>query len=81
VPATLEFLLDGLEIVELAVDDDPRPFVFTGDGLIAGREVDDAETRMAEGHAPVIGQPVALSVGPSMVEAPGGSFDRGRRDR
>src|SRR4029453_3313237 len=48
VSATLEFLLDSLEIVELAVDDDPRALVFAGDGLIAGREVDDAQPRMAK---------------------------------
>src|SRR4029450_2664101 len=80
VPASLEFVLDCLEIVELAVDDDPRPLVFAGDGLIAGREIDDAQPRMAKGHSPVGGYPVALSVGSPMVKPPSGSFDRGGRD-
>ena len=80
VPGLLELALDRLEIVELAVDDDPRALVFAGDRLIAGRQVDDAQPRMAEGDAPIGGDPVALAVGPAMVEAPGGAFDRGRRD-
>ena len=80
VSAPLELVLDCLEIVELAVDDDPSALVFASDGLIAGREIDDAQPRMAKGHSPVGGYPVALSVGSPMVKAPSGSFNRGRRD-
>src|SRR5262245_40098546 len=80
-PVTLQFLLDRLVTVELAVDDDLRLFVFTGDWLITGRQVDDAQPRMAEGHPSVGGYPVALSVGPATVETSGGAFDRGRRNR
>jgi hypothetical protein len=34
------------------------------DGLVAGREVDDAEPRVAEADAAVLGHPHALGVGP-----------------
>ena len=47
VAPALEVALHTLEVVELAVDDDPHALVFAGDRLIAGRQVDDAEPGMA----------------------------------
>ena len=40
--ATLQLASLPLEVVELTVDDDMNPFVFVRDGLIAGREVNNA---------------------------------------
>ena len=48
------------------------PFVFAGDRLIAGGQVDDAEPRMPEGNAAVGRDPMALPVGAAMIEALGG---------
>jgi hypothetical protein len=80
VAASLELVLDRLEPVELSVDDDPGALVLAGDRLIAGREVDDAQPRMAEGHASVGRDPVALSVRSAVEEALRRSVDRRGRD-
>jgi hypothetical protein len=53
VTGLLELALDRLEAVEFAVDDDPRLFVFAGDRLIPGREIDDAEPAVAQRNAAV----------------------------
>jgi len=42
VSGVLQLTADPFEVVELAVDDDPRRFVLVGDRLVAGGEVDDA---------------------------------------
>ena len=76
----LQFPLDRFIAVEFAVDDDVGLAVLAGDGLIAGGEVDDAETRVAEGDAAVGRYPVALAVGAAMVEALGGAVQDCFRD-
>ena len=43
---SFELLLDGFVAIELAVDHDPGALTFTGDRLVAGGEIDDAEPRM-----------------------------------
>ena len=80
-PMRLEVPLDRLEVVELAIDDDPRALVFAGDRLIAGRKVDDAQPRMTKSDSFICGQPLTVPVGPAMVKAPCGAFDRCRRNR
>ncbi len=63
---------DRLEVVELAVDDDVERFVFVGDRLIAGGQVDDAQPRVPEAGAPVRGRPRRLVVRAAMHETPRG---------
>jgi hypothetical protein len=43
-----QFLLDCFVPIELAVADDRRPLILACDRLIARREIDDAEARMAQ---------------------------------
>ena len=49
----LEFALDCFVAVEFAVDDDAGLSVLACDRLIPGREIDDAEPRVAESDAAV----------------------------
>ena len=42
VPALFQFVALAFKIIELAVDDDPYAVVFIRNGLIAGREIDNA---------------------------------------
>jgi hypothetical protein len=44
--SALQLLLDGLVIVEFAVNDNVLACVFAGDRLVTGGEVDDAEASM-----------------------------------
>src|SRR5262249_50886249 len=66
VPPGFEVALGALEVVDLAVDDDPHRLVLAGDRLLAGRQVDDAEPGVAQPGAPVAGEPGALSVRPAV---------------
>ena len=77
----LEPALRRLEIVELAVDDDPRALVLARDRLIAGRQVDDAEPRMPQRDAPISRQPLALTVRSAVIEPPGRALDEVGRER
>jgi len=76
VASSLELALDRLVAVELPVDDDPRLLVLAHDRLVAGREVDDAEARMTEPDASVVGHPLAPAVGPSVTKGAGGARQR-----
>src|SRR5215813_11645780 len=67
----LELALDCLIAIELAVDDDACLLVLADDRLVAGREIDDAETRMAESDAPVGRNPMALPVRAAVLETAG----------
>ena len=58
-PASLQLASLALEVIKLAVDNDMNPFVLVRDQLIAGREVNDAQPRMAETDA-LIGGPTIL---------------------
>ena len=78
VAAALELPLNRLETVELAVHDDARLLVLAGDRLIPGREVDDAQTRMAQPDAAVGGRPLSLPVRSAMRERLGGTGQRRR---
>ena len=71
----LQLALDPLEVVELAVDDDMHAPVLVRDWLVAGRQIDDAETRMAEPHAPVRSHPLPLPVRPAPHQLRGGALD------
>jgi hypothetical protein len=72
---------DGLVTVELAVDDNAGTFVLAGDGLVPCGQVYDAETRVAERDALVRRNPVALAIGPAMIQTLGGPLHVRRRDR
>jgi hypothetical protein len=48
---SLQFASLALEVIELAVCNDMNLFVLVRDRLIAGREVNDAQPRMAETDA------------------------------
>jgi len=76
VPAALQLAADAFEIVKLPVRDDVKPLVFVRDGLITGRQVDDAEPRVAESGAPVLIDPNALRVGSAMLKPPGRPVER-----
>ena len=66
--ARLELGADALEVVELAVHHDVDRPIFVRDRLVAGGEVDDRESSVAE-RRPMVGRhPVLLPVRPAMVE-------------
>jgi hypothetical protein len=46
VTSTFELALSGLVVVELAVDDNVLAPILTGNGLVSGRKVDNAESRV-----------------------------------
>ena len=64
----LELRLYALVVVELAVRDDPHALILVGDGLVARREVDDAEARVAKRDAAARVDPNLLPVGAAMLE-------------
>ena len=68
VAAADQLALDALVVVELAVDDDVQAFVFVGDRLIAGCQVDNAQPRMPQRDAAVRRDPMPLAVRPAMVQ-------------
>jgi hypothetical protein len=53
VPAPLEFAPDPFEIIKLAVHHDTDISVLAHEWLIARRQIDDAQPRVPEPHAPV----------------------------
>jgi hypothetical protein len=53
VAACFQLALDSLKSVEFAIHDDPRPLILAGNGLVAGRNVDDTQPRVAQAHFPV----------------------------
>ena len=53
-----------------------QPLVLVRDGLITGRQVDDAEPRVAESGAPVPVDPDVLRVGSAMLKPPGRPVER-----
>ena len=70
-----------LVVVELAVDDDVECLVLVRDRLVAGRQVDDAETRVPEADALMRRDPLLLAVGPAMVKRVCGTRENVGRDR
>ena len=67
----LEFALDRFVPVEFTVDDDTGLFVLAGDRLISGREIDDAEPRVAKSNEAVRRYPMALPIGATVMKAVG----------
>jgi hypothetical protein len=78
--ALFELMADTFVAVELAVDDDVSAAVFAAHGLIAGGEVDDAETRMAQTYAAIMANPLALAVGAAVIETLRGALENCGRD-
>src|SRR5438552_2855048 len=64
-----EFLLNRLVIVEFAVNNNAKSFVFICDRLISGREVDDTKTRVPQPDSTIGSDPVSLSVGAPVMKA------------
>ena len=75
----LELAADPLEVIELAIRDDVKPLVFVRDGLVTRRQVDDAQSGVAESGATTSVYPNALRIGPAMLEPPGRPVERLRR--
>jgi hypothetical protein len=73
--------LDCFIAVKLTVDHDSGPAVFTHDGLLASRKVDDTKARVSQRNASVLRQPVALAVWATMIQALGGSLQSCFRTR
>ena len=80
-PRLRQLALDGFVAVELSVDNDSCAAIVAGDRLLTGLEVDDAQPRMTQGDAPVIGHPIALRVRSAMLEAIGCTMQRCLRQR
>src|SRR5437667_8713809 len=59
--------LNRLITVELTIDDDPKGFVFVGNWLISGRQVDDAQPCVSQTDSTVRCDPVTLSVRTAMT--------------
>jgi hypothetical protein len=81
VTGSLKRPLDRLIAVELAIDDDPCPFVLAGDRLVSRRKIDDAEPRMAEADTAVRRDPIAPPIRATMMKAAGGPLERAVRYR
>ncbi len=69
VTALLQPGSDLLEVVELAVGDETQRVILGGNRLIAGREIDDAQPRMAQADAAVPRHPHVLRVRPAVAQA------------
>ena len=68
VPALLELASLTFEIVELTVYNDVDAPVFVGNRLIAGGEIDNAQTGVTQTDPLVIGNPNLLMIRPAMNE-------------
>lgn len=67
-----ELRLDRLITVEFAIYNNAKAFVFVGDGLVSGRQIDNAEPRVAKSDAADCCDPMTLTVRTTMAEALGG---------
>src|SRR6185369_1357760 len=68
-----------LEVVDLAVEDDPQRAILAAHGLMAGRgEIDDAQPAVAEPDRAVA--PDACVVGPAMGDHVAHALDQARVD-
>lgn len=76
VAARLELAADPLEVIELAVDHRVHRAVLTGERLIAGGEIDDAEPRVAEPDPPRRTDPLLAAVGAAVMKGLGRSAQR-----
>ncbi len=75
VPA--QFASLALEVIKLAIGDDMNPFaLITGDRLIPGYEIDDAQPSMTQTKALIGGQPSTPSVGTAGAQAARGALKR-----
>src|SRR5438128_11558145 len=81
VSSLFEFFLDRLVTVEFTIHDDPKGFVFVGNWLISGRQVDDAQPCVSEADSTIGCEPVALSVRAAMTETPCRPLQRLSRNR
>jgi hypothetical protein len=54
-------------VVDLAVEHQPQAFIFIGHGLVASREVDDAQAAEAQTDASVVRDVSAVGVGAAVA--------------
>jgi len=76
-----QLVLDALEVVELPVDDDLQAPVLAGNRLVPGRQVDDAQPRVAQADAMVGVHPGALTIRAPVGQPLGGAMQLFRADR
>src|SRR5215475_4472070 len=67
-PASLQILSQLQVVVNLAVEDDRERMIFVTDGLVAGREVDDAEAAHPQSDRAI--QKKSVIVGASILDYP-----------
>jgi hypothetical protein len=65
----LKFALDGFIAIKLAIDYDPGLSVFTGNRLVSGGQIDDAETRVPKTYSAILRHPMLLTIRSAMIEA------------
>ena len=68
VAESLQICGDAVVIVEFSVGNELQVAGFIGDGLGTGLEIDDAQAGVAEGGAPIWGEPGAMAIGTTMAE-------------
>ena len=59
----------ALEVIKLAIDGDVNPVVLVCDRLITGHQVNNAQPRMTETDASILGNPDAAAVGTAVVKS------------
>jgi hypothetical protein len=73
--------LNRFESVKFAVDDDGDRLIFVGDGLIAGRKVNDAQPGMTQRHPAVRRNPLTLRIRAAVMKAASDGSNYASRDR
>src|SRR5260370_20577297 len=69
------------KIIELPVNDDVNALILVSNRLIAGRQVDNTQPRVAQPNALIWRQPGSLAVRTAMIERFRGACERLGRDR
>src|SRR6201984_197319 len=77
----LKFAPNPLVLIELPIGNDVCAVVFAGDRLIAGSQINNAQSRMAEPNTIIPADPLPLSVRPAVIERLRCAFQRCRRNR
>ena len=77
----LKFALNPLILIKLPIGNDVGAVILARDRLVAGGEIDNAQSSMAQSNAIVPADPLALSVRPTVIERLRCAFKRCRRNR
>src|SRR5215471_10555139 len=81
VTRTFELALSGFIVVEFAVNNNVLAPILAGNGLVSGREVDNAESCMTQSYLPIRRNPLPLSVRAAVIKSPGSLLQHRRRNR